>query len=102
MEAARAIGLTKWQALLKIVIPQGIKNCLPSIGNELIMVIKETSLTSSVDVAIGELMSVQAQYTSATYLVLEPLYIVGIMYFVVTFSLSKAIRYIERRLETHD
>lgn len=102
MEAARAIGLTKWQALLKIVIPQGIKNCLPSIGNELIMVIKETSLTSSVDVAIGELMSVQSQYTSATYLVLEPLYIVGIMYFVVTFSLSKAIRYIERRLETHD
>ena len=101
-EAARALGLSKWQTLFKIVIPQGIKNCLPSIGNELIMVIKETSLASTVNVAIGELMSVQNQIKADSYIVLEPFFIIAIMYFVVTFTLSKVVRLIERRLETHD
>ena len=101
-EAARALGLSKWQTLFKIVIPQGIKNCLPSIGNELIMVIKETSLASTVNVAIGELMSVQNQIKADSYIVLEPFFIIAIMYFIVTFSLSKVVRLIERRLETHD
>ena len=90
------------QTLFKIVIPQGIKNCLPSIGNELIMVIKETSLASTVNVAIGELMSVQNQIKADSYIVLEPFFIIAIMYFVVTFTLSKVVRLIERRLETHD
>ena len=101
-EAARALGLSKWQTLIKVVIPQGIKNCLPSIGNELIMVIKETSLASSVNAAIGELMSVQSQIKADSYIVLEPFIIIAIMYFIVTFSLSKVVRLIERRLETHD
>lgn len=101
-EAARALGLSKWQTLIKVVIPQGIKNCLPSIGNELIMVIKETSLASSVNTAIGELMSVQSQIKADSYIVLEPFIIIAIMYFIVTFSLSKIVRIIERRLETHD
>ncbi len=101
-EAARALGLSKWQTLIKVVIPQGIKNCLPSIGNELIMVIKETSLASSVNAAIGELMSVQSQIKADSYIVLEPFIIIAIMYFIVTFTLSKVVRLIERRLETHD
>ena len=101
-EAARALGLSKWRTLTKVVIPQGIKNCLPSIGNELIMVIKETSLASTVNVAIGELMSVQNQIKADSYIVLEPFFIIAIMYFIVTFTLSKVVRLIERRLESHD
>lgn len=102
MEAGRALGLGKWQTMSKIIIPQAIKNVLPSIGNELIMVIKETSLASTVDAGIGELMSVKKQITSATFINIPPFIVIAIMYFVVTFSLSKVVRFIERRLESRD
>ncbi len=102
MEAGRALGLSKWQTMKSIIIPQAIKNVLPSIGNELIMVIKETSLASTVDAGIGELMSVKKQITSATFINIQPFIVIAIMYFVVTFSLSKVVRYIERRLEARD
>ena len=102
MEAGRALGLSKWQTMKKIIIPQAIKNVLPSIGNELIMVIKETSLASTVDAGIGELMSVKKQITSATFINIPPFIVIAAMYFVVTFSLSKVVRYIERRLEARD
>ena len=82
--------------------PQAVKNVLPSIGNELIMVIKETSLASTVDAGIGELMSVKKQITSATFINIPPFIVVAAMYFVVTFSLSKVVRLIERRLEARD
>lgn len=102
MEAARALGLGKWQAMLKIVIPQGFRNSLPSIGNELIAVIKETSLASTVDASIGELMSVKKAITSGTFINIEPFIVIAIMYFSITFSLSKLVRFIERRLDARD
>ena len=102
MEAARALGLSYHQAMFKIIIPQAIKNVLPSIGNELIMVIKETSLASQIDACIGELMSVKRQITSATYINLEPYFIIAFIYFIVTFSLSKVVRQIEKRLEANE
>ena len=86
----------------KIILPQGIKNSLPSIGNELIMIIKETSLAVSVDASIGELMSVRKNITGATYINLPPYIIVAIIYFIVTFSLSKVVGYIEKRLSARD
>lgn len=102
MEAGRALGLSKWQTMKAIIIPQAIRNVLPSIGNELIMVIKETSLASTIDAGIGELMSIKKQITSATFINIPPFIVIAIMYFVVTFSLSKVVRYIERRLEARD
>lgn len=102
MEAGRALGLSKWTTMKKIIFPQAIKNVLPSIGNELIMVIKETSLASTVDAGIGELMSVKKQITSATFINIPPFIVIAAMYFVVTFSLSKVVRYIERKLEARD
>lgn len=102
MEAGRALGLSKWQVMRKIILPQGIKNSLPSIGNELIMIIKETSLAVSVDVSIGELMCVRKSITGATFINLPPYIIVAIIYFIVTFSLSKVVGYIEKRLDARD
>lgn len=102
MEAGRALGLSKWTTMKRIILPQAVKNVLPSIGNELIMVIKETSLASTVDAGIGELMSVKKQITSATFINIPPFIVVAAMYFVVTFSLSKVVRLIERRLEARD
>lgn len=102
MEAGRALGLSKWQVYLKIVIPQGLKNSLPSIVNELVMMIKETSLAVSVDASIGELMSVRKNITAATYVNLPPFIIVAIIYFIVTFSLSKCVGILEKRLASRD
>ena len=102
MEAGRSLGLTKLTTMTKIIIPQAVKNVIPSIGNELIMVIKETSLASTVDAGIGELMSVKKQITAASFINIPPFIVIAAMYFVVTFSLSKVVGYIERRLEARD
>lgn len=102
MEAGRALGLSKWQVYLKVVIPQGLKNSLPSIVNELVMMIKETSLAVSVDASIGELMSVRKNITAATYVNLPPFIIVAVIYFIVTFSLSKCVGILEKRLASRD
>ena len=102
MEASRALGIGYWPTMFKVIIPQAIKNVLPSIGNELIMVIKETSLASQIDAGIGELMSVKRQITAVTLINLEPYFIIAIIYFIVTFSLSKCVRLVEKRLESHE
>ena len=102
MEAGRALGMSKWQVYKKIVIPQGLKNSLPSIVNELVSMIKETSLAVSVDASIGELMSVRKTITAATYVNLPPYIIVAMIYFCVTFSLSKCVGVLERRLSKRD
>lgn len=102
MEAARALGISYPKAMFKVIIPQAIKNVLPSIGNELIMVIKETSLASQIDAGIGELMSVKRQITAVTYINLEPYFIIAFIYFIVTFSLSKVVGKIEKRLDSHE
>lgn len=98
MEAGRALGLSNWQVLRKVILPQGLKNALPSLGNELVMIIKETSLAYSVNSAIGELMSAKQMITSATGNSLSPYIIIAIIYFIVTFSLSQLIRVLEKRL----
>lgn len=99
-EAARSLGLNKTQTMMKIVLPQAIKNILPAIGNEYVTVIKETSLASSF--YLGELMTAQHLIGSDTYLYLEAYIAVAIFYFISTFSLSKLIKLVERRLNASD
>ena len=95
-EAARSLGLNEVQTLLKVVFPQAVKNILPSLCNEFIAVIKETSLASTF--FSGELMTQFKTINGITYRVLEPLTIVGLIYFTLTFVLSKLINILERRL----
>ena len=97
-EAGRALGLSKWHVWFKIVLPQGLKNALPSLCNELIMIIKETSLAYSINNAIGELMCAKTSITSKTGDALSPYLIIAVIYFVVTFSLSQGVKYLEKRL----
>ncbi len=99
-EAARSLGLTKNQTMWKIVYPQAIKNILPSLCNEFIMVIKETSLASTF--FVGDLMTQYNTVRGITYLSLEPLIIVGVIYFILTFLLSKVVAAYERRLKASD
>lgn len=100
MEAARSLGLSKTQAMVRIIIPQAIKNILPAMGNEFIMMVKETSLASTF--FIGDIMTAYRTVQGATYLVIEPLIFTGIIYFVLTFLLSKVVGVFERRLQASD
>ena len=99
-EAAKSLGMSNVHMMTKIIIPQAIKNILPALGNEFVMMIKETSLASTF--YIGELMTVNRIIKSATYKSIEPLVIVGLIYFIVTYSLSKLIKYMEGKLSVSD
>lgn len=99
-EAARSLGMSKTQTMVKIVLPQAVKNILPALGNEFIMIIKETSLASTF--FVGDLMTSYLTVNGKTYLSFECLLIVGAIYFILTFSLSKLVAFVERRLHAND
>lgn len=100
MEAARSLGLNTSQAMKKVILPQALKNILPALGNEFVTDIKETSLASTF--FLGDLMTTFRTLNGALYLTLEPLIIVGIIYFLLTFTLSKLIAVFERRMASND
>lgn len=95
-EAARSLGLNKTQTMIKIILPQAIRNILPAMGNEFIMILKETSLASTF--FIGDLMTSHKIVVGAEYLVLESLTIVGAIYFCMTFPLSKLVGWFEKKM----
>ena len=99
-EAARSLGLSKGQTMRKVILPQAVKNILPALGNEFVTIIKETSLASTF--FVGDLMTSYLIVKGATYLAFESLIIVGAIYFVLTFSLSKLVGAFERRLKQSD
>ena len=99
-EAARSLGLSAHQTMLRIILPQAFKNVLPAMCNEFVAVTKETSLASTF--FVGDLMTQYQTISGKTYLVIEPLMIIGAIYFVVTFSMSKLIAVLERRLKSDD
>ena len=99
-EAARSLGLNGRQTMMRIIMPQAIKNTLPALGNEFITIIKETSLASTF--FVGELMTACLKVRGNTFLAMECMMIVGVIYFVLTFLLSKALGAFERRLKAND
>ena len=99
-EAARSLGLNKAQTMIYVVLPQAVRNILPALGNEFVTMIKETSLASTF--FIGDLMTSYLKVKGATFLSFECLLIVGVIYFVLTFSLSKLIGLYERTLKKND
>lgn len=99
-EAARSLGLNGRQTMIKVVLPQAIRNILPALCNEFVMVIKESSLASTF--FVGDLMTQYKTISGALYLVIEPLMVCGAIYFILTFTLSKGIAALERRMASGD
>ena len=99
-EAARSLGLSASQTMFRIILPQAFKNVLPAMCNEFVAITKETSLASTF--YVGDLMTQYQTISGKTYMVIEPLIIIGVIYFVVTFTMSKFIAVLERRLKTDD
>ena len=98
--AVAYIEISSRQTMMKIILPQAIKNILPAMGNEFIMMIKETSLSSTF--FVGDLMTQYKTVSGALYLSIEPLMIVGFIYFILTFTLSKGVAILERRMSAGD
>lgn len=96
LEAAKSLGLSYSQAMRKVIIPQAIKNVLPSLGNEFVTVVKESSIVSIVGIA--DLMKVTNTISSQKFRLFEALLFAALLYFIVTFSISRLISYIERKL----
>ena len=92
-EAARSLGLTQSQAMIKVVLPQAVKNILPALGNEFITIIKETSLASTF--FVGDLMTSYLTVNGKEFLPLQCLLIVGIIYFILTFILGRGVSALE-------
>lgn len=100
MEAARSLGMNKVQAMYLVIVPQAVKNILPAIGNEFVTIIKESSMASFI--GVGELMFSADIVKGAVYLTFEPLIVVAVFYFIMTFSLGRLIGYFERRFKASD
>ena len=98
-EAARSLGLTGATTMIQIVLPQAVKNILPALCNEFITIIKETSLASTF--FVGELMTVYLMVKGVTFNPIPTLMIVGVIYFILNFVLSKGLKLIERRMKAH-
>lgn len=95
-EAARCLGLSAGQTMRKIVLPQAVRNILPALGNEFIMMLKETSLASTF--FLGDLMTSYQIVKGATMLTLEPMTIVAVIYLCITFPLSKLVAFTEKKM----
>ncbi|MBO5286363.1 MAG: amino acid ABC transporter permease [Clostridia bacterium] len=100
MEAGRALGLSYVTTMIRIVIPQAIKNILPTLGNELITLVKETSVVSFVGAT--DLFTAFNYIGSRNYEFMIPYLMMAIIYIVIIIILTLLIRLLERRLRAGD
>ena len=99
-EAGRSLGLTKWQTMKEIVLPQAFKNVLPPIGNEFITLIKETAIVGYV--SLSDLTRTASQISSRTYEAFMPLIGAAVIYFIIIKILTLLLEALERRLRRSD
>ena len=99
-EAARSLGLSSWQTMRLVVLPQAIKNVLPALANEIVTMVKESSICSTLGMA--EIMFAAKTIAGATYITLAPYTVAAIVYFAINYPASKAIEAVERRMRRGD
>ncbi len=99
-EAARSLGMNKKMAMFEIIIPQAFKNILPALGNEFIAIIKDSSMVSVIGVA--ELMYNAGIVRGNTALGLEPIIVAAVIYFILTFTMTRGLIILERKMKKSD
>ena len=97
-EAATALGMTHGQTMRKVVLPQVIRNILPATGNEFVINIKDTSVLNVISVV--ELYFSGNTIATQTYQYFQTFTIIAVIYFVLTFTVTQILRYLERRFDT--
>lgn len=99
-EAARSLGMTHAMAMRYVIIPQAIKNILPALGNEFIVMLKESAIVSVIGFA--DLTRQADIIQSVTYRYFEPYIVIAAIYFIMTLTFSKLLSLFERRLRAGD
>ena len=99
-EAARSLGMSQWENMRYIILPQAIKNILPAIANEFVTIIKESSICWYI--GVQDIMSAVNAVKTATYSIGEPLIVAACLYFCLTFPTSKLIEHFERKMSRGD
>lgn len=99
-EAATALGMTHNQTMRKVVLPQVVRNILPATGNEFVINIKDTSVLNVVSVV--ELYFSGNTIATQTYQYFQTFTIIAVIYFVLTFTVTRILRYVERRFDTDE
>ena len=99
-EAARSLGLSSWQSMRLVVLPQAIKNVLPALANEVVTMVKESSICSVLGMA--EIMYTAQTVSGNSYITLAPYVLAALVYFCINYPASKAIEAIERRMRRGD
>lgn len=100
VEAGHSLGFSKLQTTMKIVLPQAVKIALPTYTSEFIVLLKETSIAGYI--AMEDLTKVASMITSRTFNAWFPLLTAALLYFIMTFTLSKIFGCLERRLRKSD
>lgn len=99
-EAARSLGLSQWQSMKLVVLPQAVKNVLPALANEVVTMVKESSICSAYGIA--ELTWAARNVAGTTGISIGPYILIAAIYFCINFPASKAIEAVERRMRRGD
>ena len=99
-EAGRSLGLSYQQTMKSVIIPQAIKNILPALGNEFIVLIKETSISGYI--GLMDLTKGGDIIRSITYEAYLPLYAVALIYLVIVLLLTAGVNRLERKLRGNE
>ncbi|MQS76009.1 amino acid ABC transporter permease [Companilactobacillus halodurans] len=100
MEASLSLGMSQWQTMKDIILPQAFKNILPALGNQFIGNVKDSSLVSVLGIA--DLMFEAQTVRGSTALGLEPMIVASLLYLALTWSLNRVLSMIERRMKVSD
>ena len=100
LEGAMSLGFSKWESMVRIIIPQAIRNILPSVGNELIVNIKDSSVLNVISVSVLFFQAKSA--AGAYYRYFEVYFIIAVIYLILTLTVSRVLRWVERRMDGPD
>ncbi|GLC89827.1 amino acid ABC transporter permease [Lysinibacillus piscis] len=98
MEAARSLGLTHWQAMRKVILPQAFRRMIPPLGNEFIALLKDSSLVTVI--AAPDILYASKVVAGATFRFWEPYLVAAVLYLVLTYGVTKLVAFVEKRLST--
>jgi polar amino acid transport system permease protein len=100
MEAARSQGMTRWQAMRYIILPQAIRNVLPALGNDFISMLKDSSLVSIL--AVRDITQIARIYAGNTFQYQTTYITLAILYLTMTLLLSFLLKFLEKRVRSNE
>ncbi|OEF96658.1 amino acid ABC transporter permease [Desulfuribacillus alkaliarsenatis] len=99
-EAALSLGMTSWQSMKRIILPQAVKRSVPPLGNQFIIALKDSSLASTI--AVAELLLRARQLASSNFMMMEMLVVAAVYYLIMTSVFTYIVGKVEHRMSISD